>query len=309
MIHHRSSRSRTFNVLATLAAAGVICALTARAGAVVVHSTLAADTASSPAYANGWTNGSNGGTGFGPWVQIPFNYNHTNSQGNPLAGFLINTSSTAYGTTATPNIDTAGSSFDVYADYATAGLAADPVAYRPFTAPLSVGQTFSMNVLTGYINGFGEEGFQLQNAAGGAATPLFQFAASGAGTDYGINYGANLSNAIDTGIVAANNANGVNVAVTLTGPDTISATVTPLALGATPAVFSNLSLGSGSLNQLMLFNDNLTYGGTQDAYFNSLAITGVPAIPEPATLGLLGVGALALLATRRKRESARLHRG
>lgn len=281
-------------------------------GLVATANAAAVDNASMPAYNSGWTNNSNGGTGFQPWSLVPFTYNQTDPSG-PTAGFLIQSSSTAYGTTATPNIDTypngiggigvQGASFAIYANNADANgsnLLADPAAYRPFTNAMGVGDTFSMNVLTPALNQANSQvGFELQDVINGVATPVFNFYSLGSATTYGINYGPNLANFIDTGL-STNNANGINVALTLTGPTTASVVLTPLD-AELPKTFANLSLGTGTaINQAMLYNDNLSYTGSQYTYYNSLSVSGA-AVPEPTTLAILVVGLLVATGLRRRR--------
>ncbi len=51
----------------------------------------------------------------------------------------------------------------------------------------------------------------------------------------------------------------------------------------------------------------ITYTGSTEGVFNGLQIIGaVPAVPEPASLALVGVGALCLLLTKRRRGIARV---
>ena len=88
-------------------------------------------------YTGGWTTGSDGGTPatFGPWDLSGNNNNGTTI----FAGYFIGDSTVGSG-----NINTSGVSFGMYANPATAF--AD--ATRAFDAPLTAGQTFSIDIGT-----------------------------------------------------------------------------------------------------------------------------------------------------------------
>src|SRR5205085_2903170 len=73
------------------------------------NSLVAYDRASEGAYNGGWTNGSNGGVGFGPWTLVLGNSNGTSN------GFFIG-SSTNNGSGGGVGIDSCGESFGIYAN-------------------------------------------------------------------------------------------------------------------------------------------------------------------------------------------------
>ncbi len=258
------------------------------------------DNAASLTYNSGWTNGSNGGYGFGPWLQGP-----SGSGVNQAAtwGSATYSSANIFGTTASPNIDTNGVSWQLWAYNGTGSDPAAPFAYRP----LPGGNTLSIDITTGLISNPGAEGLELQsyNPATGYATPVLEFAATGSGNYYAVSYGgynsytrgfANSRNtqikSVHDGSADQNNGNGLNVSLTLTSLTTGNLTVTPLNTAIAPETFANLSL-TNPPNELFLFNNNLGLS-SQDAYFNNMQISAPAAltIANNATLnsslGLIG---------------------
>lgn len=106
-----------------------ISGLIAGSGADVI--TNASDSAAAAAYGGGWTNGSNGGTGFGGWA-----FNH--AQGTGYAGVFIanptNTGITGLGTSA----------FGFYAN--PPGSGANAEVLRDLSSPLGVGSTLQFDL-------------------------------------------------------------------------------------------------------------------------------------------------------------------
>ncbi len=285
-------------------------------GWVTAHGGVAAavslsDNAANFAYSNGgWANGSNGGTGFGPWRQGP---SGSGVNQNATWGFDTESAANIFGTTATPNINTSGVAWTLWSQNGTGSDAAPPTAYRSIDYSLQSGATFSINMATDSIGSQGAEGFQLQNynASTGYATPILEVAAFASGSYYSVSYGGysssslGFSNSFNTGIKSihdgtstGNNGNGLTITVDLTAPSTASITLTPLASAQGSAeTFTNLALNSDPINEIMLFNDNLG-SSAQNAYFNNLLVS--TPVPEPTAILLLVSGLLALPLIQRR---------
>lgn len=241
----------------------------------------AVDTTSDPAYAGGWANGSNGGTGFQPWILNP--------PVNGSSGFFVFNSNNN-GTNTGPGINTPT---DVaWGTYGNSGNNA--VATRPFNAALTVGQTFGASIDNGFIDTGSSVGFQLADSAG---TPRFAFQFTGGQTNYQIVAGSN----IDTGLAFTDG--GLRTALDLTGPDTFQFTVTRLADGQTFQTTGTLGGTSGAaVDRFIAFNNNAGFNSTNDAYFNSISIAPVP---EPTTVLLIcGMATSAYAVRRRFKNSA-----
>ncbi|HEV7300718.1 MAG TPA: hypothetical protein VGN72_15235 [Tepidisphaeraceae bacterium] len=126
---------------------------------------IAADNASDAAYNGGWTTGSNGGTGFGPWsftrsiVGQGFIFT-----GKP--GDNGNQSPSALNTDIDTPSTTTGRSWGIASDNG-----GNTAANRSFSGgALGVGQTFSINFDNGYINGGSAVGVSLVSDTGSRFT-------------------------------------------------------------------------------------------------------------------------------------------
>jgi hypothetical protein len=243
------------------------------AGSQAMAAALAADTASDPAYNSGFNTGTNGGAGFGAFTIV-------RSVANQGFSFISSSDNNGSEDGTNGDIDTAGESFGL-----AVGDGGSIRALRDFTGgPLTVGQTFTLGIDNGFINSGGVVGFSLRSGT----TDRFTFSFTGGETRYKVN-GVATSFGFTT--------DGLRVAVTLTATDNFSATVTRLA-GGEEVVVGSLA-GTGDLTGFSFINNNAGYGGSasNDAFFNSPAVTG--AVPEPATMALLGLGMLASLRRRR----------
>jgi hypothetical protein len=108
-------------------------------------------------------------------------------------------------------------------------------------------------------------------------------------------YGLDVKGATQTQLNQIVTDIGSNASLTWTsvvpaGPNTIASLFTD---GGTPVYFSE-TIGAAS--------PFIGFNLTNDSTLSGVTITGVAAVPEPATVGLLGVGSLALLARRRRRD-------
>jgi PEP-CTERM motif len=101
----------------------------------------------------------------------------------------------------------------------------------------------------------------------------------------------NLTNGIIVTVAVGSNADGLNPYSVTISPAPGNTTFT------TPVVLTGSE--NGPIQQADLFDQN-TDG---NAYFNNLSITAEAPVPEPATIGLLGVSTL-FLAARRRRNRA-----
>jgi hypothetical protein len=204
-------------------------------------------------YGGSWTNGSNGGTGFAAW-----DLTNNNNDGTTLfAGYFLGDS-----TLGTGNINTSGVSFGIYAN--PNGAFANSA--RNFDSALTVGQTFSIDMGVNFRNG--DKGLNLE-----AGSEVFNFDVGG--DMYKIN-------GVDTGL-AYDAASIFHLAFTQTS---LAGGTYSVSRGA--SVFTGTYTGDASGFQA--YNSNTNGGGDGDAdnlYFNNLSVTNA-AVPEPATVLLVG---------------------
>lgn len=222
---------------------------------------VASDDASNAAYNDGWQSGDNGGTGFGAWSL---------STSGGTSGFFIGNSTNLSGGSGA-NINAAGESFGMF------GQNPDQAnAFRSFSAPLSVGQTFTIDLAVNFRNG--QKGLTLSDASN-----LTLFNLNVTSDNYFVFTPASGSNSIGN---AYSSDTEFNLSFTQTSAAggtwnlTRSGGVSDLDTGAYSGVPSNFTLYVGG-----------TDGGSPNDFFaNNLSIS---AIPEP---GAFVFGALALSA-------------
>ncbi len=233
--------------------------------AAVVASDVTETGAAGDVYDNGWQTGDNGGTGFGPWT---LNASTTNTSN---AGFFIG-SATANGTGGSGGaIDTLSES---WATYANSG--ANTSAVRPLTGgPLQPSQTFLINMDNGNIDTGSEVGVVFQTA-GGADVAKFSF--TGGASNYAFNGSTSTFGFT---------ADGVRLSIKYNANNTYTFSAVRISSGTT---YTSTFARTVDIGQVLVFNRNAGSGGTNNAYFNGLAV-----IPEPTSLGCLaGVGLMAL---------------
>lgn len=226
------------------------------------------DTAGDSAYNAGWTQGSNGGFGWGGgWSII-----------NPQNVFIG--TSTANGFRDPENegdINSPRSSLG-----RAWGLGGDSIARRPFSGPLTLGQTFSIDL--------DDKGFFIPNQnerltlldPNGVGVIIFQMVPQG----YAINYAG------ATGVPLTQH--GIHLTFTK-NEGSVDFSITPYVPGSVPTLFNLRYAGDVSGVEINLYHpfgmDNQT-----SYYANNMAIT-----PEPSgTLVAALIGAAAALSHRRR---------
>lgn len=231
---------------------------------------IASDNASNAAYSGGWTNGSNGGTGFGGW-------GITNTAGSGSAGTFIGNPSAASitGMSAT--------SFGFYAN--PAGSGANAGAERGFSAALLDGENFSFQWGLNYDSGSGSSnrGFNLK--AGGSQLLNINMSNSQvltiAGSPMFSNYGTQ--------------------AFTLNFQQISSSSVRVYGTGRDGAeAYDNTFTGlSARADNFAFYFNGSTAGDAHQMYFNDLSV-----VPEPSTWILIGIGSAFLLWRIRRKDYA-----
>jgi hypothetical protein len=231
----------------------------------VAPAQIAIDNASN--YGGSWTNGSNGGSGFGAWTL-------TSSGGTGGFGGAELKDPTAASITGMGTI-----AFTLYAD--PTGSNAFSNADRALTSALTVGSTFIIKLGINFDSGSGgNKGFNLYSG-GVSGTQLININNGGTaaitinGNPMFANYGTNAMT-LNFQLTTA-----TNLFVSGTGRDGAETYSGNFTVGAAPDAFR-------------LYASNMQTGDQAKPYLNTLSV-----IPEPSTFALLGLG-LAACALRRK---------
>lgn len=257
---------------------GLAATLALAAPATVVASA-AHDDASSPAYADGWDDGDNGGVGFGPWnLSFDGDANSLNPAYNSDPHFIDGVGVGPLGT------NLLGSpAFGLTTDNSTG---ASVEASRSFLEPWKVGQRFSLEIDGSALEGAARIGnlFELVGADGIARYSLRT--SLGSADDHWI------VNGRDSEIPAGD---AFRLSLTLTSPDTFTGSILPFAGGF--GLFSlNAPFGGTAGEPIIGFRmrasgTGSSADGAREFFFNNLALTRAN-VPEPmsATLAALTCG-------------------
>ncbi|MBS1704547.1 MAG: hypothetical protein JST40_01630 [Armatimonadetes bacterium] len=217
----------------------------------------AADNAGNSAYDGGWLDGTNGGSGFGPWTLSPYtfgseiarNYLATNSYVD------IKTNGRAWGIAGTQDV------------FSYAGVENK----RAFSAPLQAGETFSFDLDNGLVEAepgsFVDGGFGivLQNASGQEMTGLMAWTGNiPSGDYYAIGQSANFD-------LLPFVTSGAHVSIEVLTATTFKFTITPI--GGSPVTVTDSFKNAGPATQIRVWMYNLVTGDDHDVYLNNFAVT------------------------------------
>jgi len=222
-------------------------------------------------YSGGWTDGSNGGSGFSPWVLTAgtgtggFGGNFI---GDPSSAGITGMGSQAFGLFANPS-----------------GSGAFSTADRSFTTPLAAGNILSFEWSINFDSGSsGNKGFNLYTGAPGSGEIVnVNNAGSSAitfnGTDIGFGYGVNAMTWTFTQI----------------SPTSLSLSVNDR--DGSGLFTTNLTGLSGTVSSFRFYASDMQGGNEAQPYFNNINV-----VPEPSTYALLALSAagLAGYAARRR---------
>lgn len=212
---------------------------------------IASDNASATNYPGGWSNGSNGGSGFGPWTIASSNGT------SGFAGAFIGNPATA-GITGIAN-----PSFGLYAN--PGGSGATVTVSRSFNLPLRVGDSFSFQWATNWDSDGGNKGFNIF-AGGSQIVNVNQASFPG-------NITFNDALAIDgsTGYGSA----PMTWTFTRTTETNLEVTSTARDGSSTIAFTSNITLSSAPTG-FSFYSTAMGAGDERQPYFNNFQITGTP---------------------------------
>ncbi len=274
VLPHRRSLAILVGLNAGVVAAGCFAQSTSAA-------MIASDNAAN--YTGAISTGSTGGTGFEAWTVTT---SGSGSMGNYLdassKGIATNTKS--WGT------------------YANTGTNPRIDLTRPFETSaggsggtLRAGQTFSVAMESDGVGNSGALGFSLQSSS-----PInqftFEFDGAAGYNNMSIIDGSNSGKEYQSPVALPFTSyigKGMTVNFTLVTSSTYDLSVTPVG-GSPVTVITNGTLPGGAINQADLFDQNTNGNG----YFNSISI-----VPEPASLGLMAIGGLALLLVGRRKTA------
>jgi hypothetical protein len=208
-------------------------------------------------YSGGWTNGANGGTGFGPW-------SNNITQGGGFAGAFLGNPGAAGINTNTSTGGLPNPSFGLYANPNSS--TAEVSANRSFSAGALVkGQTFSIKWAVNWDADGGNKGFNLYSG-GPAGTQLFNVNQGGFPGDITIN-GTNTSIGYGT--------SAMTWKFTMVDSNSVQVTATPRD-GSTNVVFTRIVSVPSAPDSFRLYATKMGAGDQRQPYFNEFLITTAP---------------------------------
>ncbi len=315
-------RNRAF----TAAAISAVAAAAIIGNSVAEAAMVATDNANNYTSANFNSAPANLGSGFGPWVTAG------NSGAAPYTGVYLNKPSYV------PTLIGSGTynAWAIYSDYPTSTTTGTESVYRALEnstntglGTLRVGQRISVDLSlqngTGTVNANSQAasyGFSLMTGSGASATNVLQvsFTDLAAGTGGNTSSSTALQTTITSAAGSASYIQGVNSDAILEADINDSSATTGSGISASLALTGGGSGGynyslkltplngdpvasytgtlTGAINQIGVIYTGNQSSSDHNAFFNNLAVSNAPASPEPASLGLLAIGAGGLLLLR-----------
>jgi hypothetical protein len=225
------------------------------------HAQIASDNAGN--YSGGWTNESNGGTGFGPWT-ISVNQDGTTHYAGAFIGNPNSAGISGFGTSA----------FGLYAN----PLANNPsvVASRDFSSPLQVGQTFSLQWAVNWdTDSTNRKGFRVFSG-GASGTQLLGVSMNGFPGLIEINRGRRVERGFaDTGITFSNKPMTWKVQLVSSNEILVTSTARD---GSAAVVYSTNIVVDAAPDAFALFCGAMTPSDNRQPYYNNFEIFAAPSL-------------------------------
>ncbi len=240
-------------------------------GALALASTsFAADLASDNGsnYSGGWTNNSNGGTGFSAW-SITSGGTAGTFIGDPSAAGISGMSATSFG------------------QYAHTGPGSYVDAGRSFVGALSIGQTFSFDWAINWDSGAGgNKGFNLYSGGIGGTQLL----------------NVNNANTADITMNGTNTLFGYGTSIMTWSFTLLDATTLQIQANdrdGTGSLSQNITVAGAPDSFKLYMSDMSDNSNNRQPYYNNFEI-----VPEPSTMvmGVMGAIGLAVAARRRMKK-------